>query len=95
MASKVKVKIEVDYAGIGQIAKTSDELRANLLARARRVASFARATAPDMQEGEIDVEASTRTGDRIRAYVVAQHPGVMHAEAQHRFLGTALDRAAG
>lgn len=91
--TRATVRIEIDYAGIGRLAK-SDELRAELERRAGRVAAAAKAAAPEMTTGQIEVTAETRTGrDRVRGVVTARHPGVVYAEAKHRFLGRALDAA--
>ncbi|MGP4114660.1 hypothetical protein ACTWP5_27590 [Streptomyces sp. 4N509B] len=91
--SRASVRIEIDYAGIGRLAK-GDELRADLQRRAERVRAAAQAAAPEMNEGAIEVDASTRVGrDRVRGIVVARHPGVLYAEAEHRFLGRAIDAA--
>lgn len=91
--TRVNVRIEVDYDGIGRLA-TGDELRADLAARAERVAAAAQAEAPEMTTGAIEVEAAARVGrDRVRGIVTARHPGALHAEAKHRFLGRAIDAA--
>lgn len=91
--SKVKVLIESDHAGIGRLM-TGAELRADLQRRADRVRAAAQAAAPEMQEGAIEVDATVRTGrDRSRGIVTAVHPGVLHAEARHRFLGRSMDAA--
>lgn len=93
MASRATVRIEVDYAGIGQLA-TGDELRADLQRRAERVRAAAQAEASDMTTGAIEVDATTSRGrDRVRGIVTARHPGVLHAEAKHRFMGRAIDAA--
>ncbi|MFI9465755.1 hypothetical protein [Streptomyces xiamenensis] len=91
--ARATVRIEIDYAGIGRLAK-GDELRAELQRRAGRVAAAAKAAAPEMKTGQIEVTAETRTGrDRVRGVVTARHPGVVYAEAKHRFLGRSLDAA--
>jgi hypothetical protein len=91
--TRVRVRIEINYAGIGELAKGAP-LRTDLARRAFAVRAAALANAPEMQTGQIEVEASTRTGsDRVRGIVTARHPGVVHAEAKHRFLGQAIDAA--
>ncbi|WP_062215743.1 hypothetical protein [Streptomyces sp. NBRC 109706] len=91
--ARATVRIQIDYEGVGRLA-TGDELRADLQRRAERVGAAAQAAAPEMQEGAIEVDATTRRGrDRVRGIVTARHPGVLHAEAKHRFLGRAIDAA--
>ena len=91
--ARARVRVEINYDGIGQLARSSG-VRADLERRAQAVRAAAQAAAPRMQEGRIEIEASTRVGqDRARGIVVAQHPGVLHAEAKHRFLGGAMDAA--
>ncbi|MFB7900036.1 hypothetical protein ACFC1B_27340 [Streptomyces xiamenensis] len=91
--ARATVRIEIDNAGIGRLAK-GNELRADLERRAGRVAAAAKASAPEMTTGQIEVTAETRTGrDRVRGVVTARHPGVVYAEAKHRFLGSSLDAA--
>jgi hypothetical protein len=93
MAGSARIRIETSYSGIGKIARGS-EVSGDMLRRARKVAAAARSAAPEMQEGEITVEAELRPGrERARAVAVARHPGVAHAEAKHRFLGRAVDAA--
>lgn len=93
MATQVRVRIEINYDGIGQVAKGAP-LRTDMARRAFAVRAAAAAAAPDMQEGEIEIFASARTGrDRVRGVVVAQHPGVLYAEAKYRFLARALGAA--
>ena len=91
--ARANVRIQINYEGIGRLA-TGAELRADLQKRAERVRAAAQAAAPPMREGEIVVDATTRAGrDRVRGIVTARHPGVLHAEARHRFLGAAIDAA--
>lgn len=91
--ARATIRIEIDYEGIGKLA-TGDELRADLQARAERVRAAAQAAAPEMQDGAIAVDATVKDGkDRARGIVTARHPGVLHAEAKHRFLGHAIDAA--
>ncbi|ONK09438.1 hypothetical protein [Streptomyces sp. MP131-18] len=91
--TRARVRIDVDYGGIGRLA-TGDDLRADLQRRAERVRAAAQAAVPEMQEGAIVVDATTRVGrDRVRGIVTARHPGVLYAEARHRFLGRAIDAA--
>lgn len=93
MATQVRVRIEISYDGIGQVAKGAP-LRTDMARRAFAVRAAAAAAAPEMQEGAIEILATARTGrDRVRGVVIAQHPGVLHAEAKHRFLARALDAA--
>lgn len=91
--TRVRATIKADQAGIGRLM-TGAELRADLQRRADRVRAAAQAAAPEMQEGAIEVDATVRTGrDRSRGIVTAVHPGVLHAEARHRFLGRSMDAA--
>jgi hypothetical protein len=91
--ARVNIRIDVDYDGIGRLA-TGDDLRADLQRRAERVRAVTQAAAPEMNEGVIEVDASTRVGhDRVRGIVTARHPGVLYAEARHRFMGRAIDAA--
>ena len=91
--ARARVRVEINYDGIGELAR-SGGVRADLERRAQAVRAAAQAAAPRMQEGRIEIEASTRVGrDRARGIVVAQHPGVLHAEAKNRFLGGAMDAA--
>lgn len=91
--ARASVRIEVDYGGIGKLAK-SGPVRADLERRAARVAAAARSSAPTMQEGVIEVTSSSSVGrDRVRGIVTASHPGVLYAEARHRFMGRAIDAA--
>lgn len=93
MAGSARIRIETSYGGIGRVAR-SPEVGGDMLRRARKVAAAARAAAPEMQEGEITVEAESRPArERARAVVVARHPGVAYAEAKHRFLGRSIDAA--
>lgn len=91
--ARATVRIQIDYEGVGRLAK-GDELRADLQRRAERVRAAAQAAAPEMTTGQIEVDATTRVGrDRVRGIVTAHHPGVLHAEARHRFMGRAIDAA--
>jgi hypothetical protein len=91
--SRATVRIEIDYRGIGRLAK-GDELRADLHKRAERVRAAAQAQAPEMETGSIVVDASTRVGrDRARGIVTARHAGVLYAEAKYRFMARAIDAA--
>ncbi|NJQ14224.1 hypothetical protein [Streptomyces bohaiensis] len=88
-----KIRIEVPRGGIRQIAR-SDRVKADLERRARQVAAAARATAPTMHTGTIQVTTeSTKGKDRARANVIALHPGVLAAEAKYAFIRRALDAA--
>lgn len=91
--ARARVRVEVNYDGIGELARSAG-VRADLERRAQAVRAAAQAAAPQMKEGRIEVEASARVGrDRVRGVVVARHPGVLYAEAKHRFLGGAMDAA--
>jgi hypothetical protein len=89
----VKIRIELNTAGIGALAR-SDELRADMRARAERVAAQAGTRAPATSE-PIAFEVVDRTGKRARARVIASHAGVMRLEAKYRFLAGSLDVAGG
>lgn len=93
--ARARVRIDLNRDGIRDLAR-SPGVRTDMARRAFAVRAAAVAAAPMMREGTIEIEATTRTGsDRVRGIVVARHPGVLYAEARHRFLAAAMDAAAG
>lgn len=87
----VQVRIELSYAGIGQIAR-SDQLRAEMLRRARAVAAAAEELAAPIDPHHLPIEASAVTG-RSRARASVMFLGGLHIEHAHRVLGQAIDAA--
>ena len=87
----LQVRFELNRRGIGALAR-SEQLRGELLRRARRVEAAARAEAgPDDQE---HIEATGFTGrTRARASVIWR--GGLPTEVRDRVLGRAVDAARG
>lgn len=88
-------KVTASYSGIGEILR-SGQVRADLTARAGRVAAAARARAPVLSgryRASIHVEQNTT--DRVAVSVVADTPYAVEVEFEVRVLGTALDAANG
>lgn len=77
----------------------SEEVRAELVRRAEAVAEVARAgyEAQPPHTGTVNVYVDSQGGGgrrvRARAAVIAQHPAVLHIEADRRTLGSAMDAA--
>lgn len=77
----------------------SEEVRAELVRRAEAVAEVARAgyEAQPPHTGTVKVYVDSQGGGgrrvRARAAVIAQHPAVLHIEADRRTLGSAMDAA--
>lgn len=96
-----QVRVEINSAGIGQLAKSA-QVRAHLEGRAQRMAAAARAAGIRVEGTEgggdvpLPVEVETDTSpSRARARVVIDHPSGLAVEAKHRVLGRALDAGRG
>jgi hypothetical protein len=79
-----RVRIELDRAGVRDAALTSDGVRAELRARAERIAAAARSASGD------DVDVNEGGKSRARFYVTRLGAGAQ-GEAHDRALGTAID----
>lgn len=79
----------------------SEQVRADLHARAEAVAAVAQAEyeAQPPHSGQVNVYVDSQPGTsghpRARAAVIAQHPAVLAIEADRRTLGSAMDAAGG
>lgn len=69
-------------------------VKADLLARAQRIARAASAGA-DGDQGDFDAALSTQRGQRPRAVAVATDPYANRRQAKHNVLGTAVDAGRG
>lgn len=83
------IDFKPDRAGIRELLK-SPEIKADLKARAERVAAAARSNT------DMPIEVEEASGSiRARYHVIAKHPKAKAEEAKTRLLGRAIDSARG
>lgn len=87
------VEVRLNRAGMRELLR-SEGVEKELMARARRVAAAAEASAVPPHEGSVDYYAVASTSSsRARALVIADHPGALGQEEKYRILGSAIDAA--
>ena len=88
-----RVRVELNHEGMGELL-LSPEVEADLAERATRVAAAAAESGHRPHSGTVEYRVETSRGkERVRALVLADHPGAQGLEARYRTLGTAIDAA--
>ena len=88
-----RVRVQLNHEGMAELL-LSPEVEADLAARAARVAAAAAESGHRPHSGTVEYRAETSRGKkRVRALVIADHPGAQGLETRYRTLGTAIDAA--
>ena len=88
-----RIRVQLNHAGMAELL-VSPEVEADLFARVARVAAAAAGAGHQPHSGTVEYRAQVSRGKkRVRALVIADHPGALGLEARYRTLGTAIDAA--